>query len=179
MTRILLSLASVSVLLLVAAAIIGLSIGDLYAQPRTPQTQSLFRWHFLLGLAAALVVVLVESVIVTYFIGTSRWCKEVVETYRLDPAAVQASNKLKRRTFPWALGGMLMVVAIIALGAASDPATALDKGWAGWHLVGSIAGIIMIAWTYVVAWNNIIANHAIICGLVAEVQRIRRERKLE
>ena len=34
-------------------------------------------------------VVLVESVVVTYFIGTSRWCKEVVETYRLDPAAVQ------------------------------------------------------------------------------------------
>jgi hypothetical protein len=50
------------------------------------------RWHFLTGLMAALAVVLVESVVVTYFIGTSRWCKEVVETYNLNTAAVEEST---------------------------------------------------------------------------------------
>jgi hypothetical protein len=118
---------------------------------------------------------------VTYFIGTSRWCKEVSETYRLDPAAVRASNRLKRRTFPWALAGMLVVVALIALGAAGDPATGRvnTRGWADWHLIGAFTGIPLIAWTYVVAWKNVSANHAIIEQLVAEVARIRQERGLD
>src|SRR5688572_12328140 len=103
MTRILLTLASVSLMLILAAATFGFALGDVYVRPRPPETQTLMRWHFLTGLAAALSVVFVESVVVTYFIGTSRWCKEVVETYRLDAVAVHASNRLKRRTFPWAL----------------------------------------------------------------------------
>jgi hypothetical protein len=175
-------LATLSIVLLGAALVIGLLIGDLYARPH-PDAPTM-RWatvHRLTGVAAALAVVFVESVIVTYFIGTSRWCKEVVETYQLDPAAVQSSNRLKRATFPWALGGMLAVVAIIALGGAADPATGRPstEAWVDWHLVGAIVGICFIAWTYLVAWNNIVANHAIIERLVADVARIRHERGLE
>ena len=40
--------------------------------------------HMLLGAAAALMTVLVNSITITYFIGTSRWCKEVCETYQLE-----------------------------------------------------------------------------------------------
>jgi hypothetical protein len=47
--------------------------------------------HILLGVLAALVTVLVNSISVTYFIGTSRWCKEVADVYHLDP-------ELPRRT---------------------------------------------------------------------------------
>jgi hypothetical protein len=177
MTRILLTLASVSLILLFAAAGIGFSLGDVYLRPRPPETQSLMRWHFLTGLAAALVVVLVESVVVTYFIGTSRWCKEVVETYRLDPSAVKESNRLKRRTFPWALAGMLAAIGIIALGGAADPATGPNtREWTDWHFGGALGGIVLIAWTYVAAWNNVVANQVIINNLVAEVARIRRHR---
>jgi hypothetical protein len=137
--------------------------------------------HRLTGIAAALAVVFVESVVVTYFIGTSRWCKEVAETYRLERTFVAASNRLKRRTFPWALAGMLSVVAIIALGGAGDPATGRPntQWWADWHLFGACLGILLIAWTYLVAWNNIQANHAIIQLLVSEVARIRRQRGLD
>ena len=73
---------------------------------------------------------------------------------------------------------MLTVVGIIALGAAGDPATGRPNtaAWAQWHLVGAICGILLIAWTYVVAWNNVFANHAIIERIVAEVAHIRRER---
>jgi hypothetical protein len=182
MTRILFTLASLSIVLLVAAQTQSLLVGDLYAKPQP--TEDTLYWatvHRLTGVAAALAVVFVESIIVTYFIGTSRWCKEVVDAYRLDFAAVRASNQLKRRTFPWALAGMLTVVGIIALGAAADPATGRPntKSWADWHLVGAFLGIPLIAWTYVVAWNNVLANHAIIEELVAEVARIRRERGLD
>ena len=106
MTRIFLTLASLSLILLVVAMVMGLTMGDLYAQPEP--SQDTLRWatvHRLTGVAAALAVVFVESVVVTYFIGTSRWCKEVVETYRLDASVIVASNRLKRRTFPWASSG--------------------------------------------------------------------------
>jgi hypothetical protein len=181
MTRILATLAILSIMLLAANAIVGLSMGDLYAQPRDSHTQILWRCHFLLGLTTALVVVLVESIIVTYFIGTSRWCKEVVETYQLDPGLVQSSNRLKRRTFPWALAGMLTIVAVIALGGASDPATGQPntKAWAEWHLAGVIVGVFVILWTYVVAWNNVVANHEIIRRVVDQVAEIREGRGLE
>jgi hypothetical protein len=182
MTRIFLTLASLSIILLVAAMMMGLTMGDLYQQP--VPTRETLHWatlHRLTGVAAALMVVFVESVVVTYFIGTSRWCKEVVETYQLDRAPVLASNQLKRRTFPWALAGMLGVVTVIALGGAADPASLQPntKAWANWHLVGAFSGIGLVAWTYLVSWNNIVANHAIITGLVAEVARLRKERGLD
>jgi hypothetical protein len=165
-----------------AALITGLSIGDLYQQPR-PDTETL-QWatlHRLTGVAAALCVVFVESVVVTYFIGTSRWCKEVVDTYQFDPDLVRQSNRLKRRTFPWALLGMLAVIAVSAVGAAADPATGRPdtRNWTDWHLAGAFAGILFIAWTYVAAWHNIVANQSIIERLVNEVQRVRRQRGLE
>ena len=180
MTRILLSLASLSIVLLSAALILGLLIGDLYDAP----SETTLHWatiHRLTGVAAALAVVFVESVIVTYFIGTTRWCKEVVETYQLDLSLIRESNRLKRKTFPWALVGMLAVVGIIALGGAADPATGREntRAWANWHLAGALAGIGLITWTYYVAWNNIFANHAIIQEIVARVARIRRQRGLE
>jgi hypothetical protein len=165
-----------------ATLLIGLSIGDLYQRPR-PDTETL-QWatlHRLTGVAAALCVVFVESVVVTYFIGTSRWCKEVVETYQFDADLVRKSNRLKRRTFLWALSGMLAVIGVSAAGAAADPATGrpATQIWTDWHLVGAFAGIVFVAWTYVAARNNIVANQWIIDRLVKEVERVRRERGLD
>ena len=92
-----------------------------------------------------------------------------------------ASNRLKRRTFPWALAGMLGVVAVIALGGAADPASMQPntKAWADWHLWGAFLGIGLVLWTYIVAWNNILANHAIITSLVAQLARVRQDRGLD
>jgi hypothetical protein len=192
MTRILATLATLSMLGLAAALVIGLSIGDLYERPHPDAaTLNLATVHRLTGVAAALGVVFVESVVVTYFIGTSRWCREVVETYDFDPEIVRNSNRLKRRTFPWALGGMLAVVGmvgIIALGGAADPATGrLDAqtgqlstaAWVPWHLAGALCGIALVAWTYVVAWNNVFTQHTIIQNLVRRVALVREKRGLE
>ena len=88
------------------------------------------RWHILFGILAAVATVLVQSVGVTYFIGTGRWCKEVVETYELDEDWVKRSNRTKRASFPWAMLGMSTVLAIAAFGAAADPGDAerIDTG---------------------------------------------------
>lgn len=182
MTRILAVLATLSIIALVAALLVGLSIGDLYVRPQPNDATLLWaRVHRLTGVVAALGVVFVESVIVTYFIGTSRWIREVVETYQFDPAIVRNSNRLKRRTFPWALAGMLAVVGVISLGGAADPATGRPNtaAWANWHLAGAFCGIALIGWTYVVAWNNVFAQHTIIQELVAQVDQVRRKRGLD
>ena len=180
MTRILFTLATLSLILLAAALLVGLSIGDLYHNP-SADTLHWATVHRLTGIAAALAVVLVESVIVTYFIGTSRWCKEVVETYSLDPAPVRTSNRLKRGAFAVALSGMLMIVVVIALGAAADPATGRPntQAWTNFHLAGAFAGVALIAWTYFAGGQYIAANQAIIQQILDEVARIRRERGLE
>ncbi len=181
MNRIFFTLAALSLLLILSAMLIGLTMGDLYAQPVTDGTLVWARVHRLTGLAAALSVVLVNSIAVTYFVGTSRWCKEVVETYRLDPSLMQESAALKRRTFPWAVFGMLTVVGVTALGGAADPATLQPNtaGWAVYHLAGALVGIGFILWVYVVCWNNIESHHHLVQRIVAEVRRIRQKHGLE
>ena len=181
MTRIFPTLASLSLMLFAVAATLGLAIGDLYAKPVSQATLDWRGRHMLTGVAAALAVVLVESIVVTYFIGTSRWCKEVTETYRLPPMDLRTSTLLKRRTFPWCVLGMLTVVGVGALGAASDPGTGRPgtASMADVHLMAAWAGLCIVAWTYYRAWTNIAANQAVIHSIVSQVARIRAERGLD
>jgi hypothetical protein len=180
MTRIFPTLAALSIGLFLATLILGLSIGNLYDNP-TDATLRTRGIHMLTGTAAALAVVFVHSIVVTYFIGTSRWCKEVTETYRLDPAPLRRSTQLKRRTFPWCVLGMLTVVAVGALGAAADPGTGRPgtADMANWHLMAAFAGLAFITWTYFQAWQNIAENQLVIQDIVAKVASIRRERGLD
>jgi hypothetical protein len=180
MTRIFPTLASLSIGLFLAALVIGLMIGDLYSHP----TEATLRWrgvHMLTGTAAALAVVFVHSIVVTYFIGTSRWCKEVTETYHLDPGPLRRSTQLKRRTFPWCVLGMLTVVAVGALGAAADPGTGRPNtaDMVSVHLIAAFGGLAFIGWTYFQAWQNIAENQLVIQDIVGMVARIRRERGLD
>lgn len=181
MTRIFPMLASLSLMLMGVAVAIGFAIGDLYAQPVTQATLDWRGRHMMTGVAAALFVVLVECIAVTYFIGTSRWCKEVTETYRLPPGDLAESNRLKRRTFPWCVLGMLAVVVVGSLGAASDPGTGRPDtaDWTDIHLAAAIGGLCLVAWTYYRAWLNIADNQLVIERIVAQVRRIRDERGLD
>jgi hypothetical protein len=180
MIRIFTTLAITAVLLMVAALILGLYVGDIHG---TRDADTL-RWavvHRLIGLGAALAVVLVNSIVMTYFIGTSRWCKEVTETYRLDAQYLQRSVRLKRSTFPWAFLSMLAVVAVGALGAAADPMT-LRQGTENWvtiHLIGAFAGLAFIALAFFMEAGRIAAHHVVIEDIMHEVRRIRQERGLE
>ena len=173
-------LAAFSLLLYLAAVILGLGIGDLYADPPTEETWLWRRIHMLTGTATALVVVLVHSILVTYFIGTSRWCKEVTETYLLDKVHAARSTQLKRKTFPWCLLGMLTVIVVGALGAAADPGTGRPDtaSLAIVHQYAAFAGLALIAWTYYRALLNIVDNQEVIQQIVAAIDTIRQERGL-
>jgi len=167
-----------------ATLILGLSLGDV----RNPDDRTTQRWatvHRLSGVAAALVVVLVDSVVITYFVGTSRWCKEVVDTYRLDQNFTRRMTQIKRRTFPISVMSMLAVVGVVALGGAADPAASMQLQpfggltWATLHLLGATAGLIFIAYASVMQWNQIVANRVVIDDVMAAVHAVRKARGLD
>ncbi|MBM4001646.1 MAG: hypothetical protein FJ297_19295 [Planctomycetes bacterium] len=137
-----------------------------------------YRWHSLCGIAASLVTVFVNSVVVTYFIGTSRWCREVVETYQMPVELAARSQRLKRRTFPWALVGLAVILAIITLGASSDPGANYDNGaaYVTFHFLAAAGGLAVLA---VAFWNqfvNIAANYDIIEEILGRVRDAQSER---
>jgi hypothetical protein len=137
--------------------------------------QHRFRPHIWLGIASALVAVLVNCISVTYFIGTSRWCREVVEAYSLNWELAERSRRLKRRSFPFAVLGLLTTVGIVALGGAADPAgnSTNAADWVLPHLVAAGLGLLAIAIAFYVQANAVAANYGVIQEILAETQRIR------
>ena len=180
MTRMFTRAATFAVALMVATAGLGLWLGDLHGQT----DPAVLRWgtvHRLSGVLAALVVVLVNSMAVTYFVGTSRWVREVVETYGLDAGLVTRSRRLKRSAFPFAVAGMLAVVGIVALGGAADPATGRrgSRDWVTPHLVGSLGLMAAIAWCFQAQVPGIRRQHELIDDVMAGVRKERRHRGLD
>jgi hypothetical protein len=186
MNRIFTPLASIAVLLMLATLAMGLFLrsGDI-RDPYDQRAQTLATWHRQTGVAAGLFVVLVNSIVVTYFVGTSRWCREVVETYSLDVELIRRSNRLKRSTFPYALASILAIVGLVALGGAADPAARVrlpplgDLTWTNIHFAAACLALCFIAYASFIQSHNIRENHTIINDVMAEVGRIRKERGLD
>ena len=180
MERVYSRVAMFAVALMLATALLGLWIGDLHGQT----DRAVLRWgtvHRLSGVFAALMVVLVNSMAVTYFIGTGRWCREVVETYGLSAALTQRAKAIKRAAFPGSVIGMLAVVGIVALGGAADPATGRPgtQNWVTPHLVGAMALAALIAWCFQSQLPRIRRQQALIEEVLDEVRVIRRDRGLD
>lgn len=184
MARIFAILATFSVIAIGATLVLGLTLGDV----RNPDDLVTQRWttiHRLSGVLAALAVMFVNGIVVTYFVGTSRWCREVTEAYDLDRTLLRRSNALKRATFPLAVVNMLVIVGIVALGGAADPGASLrlqplgSLTWANLHLAGAFIGLTIIAFASVRQWMNIQAHHEVIEGIMAQVREIRAARGLE
>lgn len=137
-------------------------------------------FHKLLGIAATLVAILVHSISVTYFVGTSRWCKEVVERYHLDSELAFRSARLKRKSFPWALIGILAIVVLAGLGGASDPGGNWRSAarWVTPHLLAAFVGIALTALAYLMQLRFVTENLRVIDLILDEVRRIRTEHGL-
>lgn len=136
--------------------------------------------HVWMGVAAALVTLLVNAVSVTYFIGTNRWCLEVVETYSLDRELAYESARLKRRTFPWSLGGIGAILTIVTLGAAAD-ASANFSNWADWvipHYLMAICCTLFIGYSFMKQVANIGLNYDIIEKILVQVEELRSQKGL-
>ena len=141
--------------------------------------------HFYLGVAACILVILVNCVTATYFIGTSRWCKEVGETYDLSNELQMRSTILKRRTFPWAFAGMLAMVGLALLGALSDPSVPINRAQPDrsasmvlWHYLAAMGALAFIALTFTIQAIRMSENFQAIQDILAEVHRIRIEKGL-
>jgi len=169
-----------AVALMAATAGLGLWLGDLHGQT----APAVLRWgtvHRLSGVLAALMVVLVNSMAVTYFIGTGRWCREVVETYELTASYIERSRRLKRSAFPFAMVSMLAVVTIVALGGAADPASGRPgtQQWVTPHLLGGLGLVAAIAWCFQAQLPQIRLQQELIEDVMADVRESRRSRGLD
>jgi hypothetical protein len=183
--RIFFTLAVFSLICVVVALIVGIYVGDLH-NVLEPETSPSLRQttierasvHRRIGVAAAIVVIFANSLAVTYFIGTGRWCKEVVTSYSLSPELLQRSVALKRRTFPWAVSSMLLIVGVVALGAAADPGTGMQDTaeWVLPHFLGSLTAVAFLVLSFFVQGSNIRAHYEVINEIMAEVRRVRVER---
>jgi hypothetical protein len=180
--RIFFTLAVFATICFAVALGLGIRVGDLH-QALSPDVSAEARdvtierasTHRQAGLAAAIVVIFANSLAVTYFIGTSRWCKEVVAGYSLDASLLRRSVRLKRRTFPWAVSSMLVVVGLAALGAAADPSTGMQNtaDWVLPHFLASLAALAFLVSSFLVQGWNIRAHYQVISDIMAEVRRVR------
>jgi hypothetical protein len=153
-----------------------------FADPDAPgPINHLMDVHFLSALLTSLVVLFVNGIVVTYFIGTARWCREVVDTYRLPAELAQQSQLLKRRTFPYSLGNMLLVVVLMALGAAAHTRVPPPPGvtWAEIHLLATFLFLGFMALATYLQWINIRANQEVIARIVEYVRATRAAKGLE
>jgi hypothetical protein len=137
--------------------------------------KNIFLIHFCLGLFTAIGILLVHSIIFTYFLGTGRWVKEVGIAYRLpDEPLPKLTRELKRQSFPPALFSMLIGIATSAAGAGRQ----LEEWHWAWHLTLALLTLLVNLWAFRVEYRCVSVNAGVLDAVLAEVDRIRRERGL-
>ncbi|MEO8495260.1 MAG: hypothetical protein ABI614_09330 [Planctomycetota bacterium] len=148
------------------------------AAKQLKEQRSAFWLHIWLGMGAALVTLLVNSISVTYFIGTNRWCREVVDAFSLDQGLAQRSQRLKRRAFPYALAAILLILVIAGLGAASDPVTLNPDAadWVQYHWGLAMLGIVVIGGCLLAQVALIGKNYELINEILAAAEAERERR---
>ena len=137
--------------------------------------------HFLYIVVTSLVCTLVSSVTITYFIGTSRWAREVVEAYELETELAIRSLRFKRCSFLWALLGICTVLVMATVAGAANSAVRLVAA-ADWQLhyqVVAALGLAVIAFSFHRQARYLSANYQLIQDIVMEVKKIRVERGLQ
>jgi hypothetical protein len=76
---------------------------------------------------------------------------------------------------------MLLMVGVVALGAAADPGTGMQHtaDWVLPHFVAGLGALAFVAFSFFVQATNIRAHYDVIGEIVAEVRKVRIERGLE
>lgn len=137
--------------------------------------KDIFLTHFYLGLATAIVGLLVHCLIFTYFLGTGRWVKEVGIAYKLNDADLpKTTRELKRRVFPPALYAMLICIATAAAGAGAQL-----QAWP-WqvHATLGVLTLIINFWAFRIEFDCLDTNARVLSAVLLEVDRIRAEQGL-
>ncbi|MFN0196078.1 MAG: hypothetical protein ACKVT0_04990 [Planctomycetaceae bacterium] len=183
MNRIIMSLAAISNLLLGVAFTLGLMIGD--PRSRDLAVQSGVTWHELTALGSLTFAMFVHAIVLTYFMGTSRWIEETARAYRLSADYQNRSRSLKYTTYPGMIGCLFLLVLTAAFGGAADPASPVRfEGWFGLsagtiHLLMASATFAANLLVTFLEYSAILRNGRVISSVIDEVNRIRGERGLE
>lgn len=182
MSRIFSTLAVFSTALLIAAFVLGWMIDD--PSSRDAATQQLFTWHFLTAVAGLMFAALVHAVVLTYFMGTSRWLEEASLAYRLDPKWAAENRALKYQTLPWMAAALVLLIVTGGLGAVADPASPAGAGGffgipaSTVHFLFAAVTVAANAAINLAEYGAITRNGELIEEVMAEVHRIRREKGL-
>jgi hypothetical protein len=172
MTRIFLTLASTVTLSLLAT--IGFGFWSM-ALDLSMFKKDIYIIHFCLGLFTAISILLVHSIVFTYFLGTGRWVKEVGIAYQLpDGILPKLTRELKRSAYPAALFAMLIGIATAAAGAGRQ----LEEWHWSIHLTLAIVTLLVNLWAFVVEYRCVSVNAGVIDAVLDEVDRIRAQRGL-
>jgi hypothetical protein len=93
----------------------------------------------------------------------------------------EESRRLKRSSFPWALSGILVVMLIVTLGAACDPATlrTTTAEWVVPHFAAAMGGGVWLVFSFWQQAACIRKNSAIVEQILKQVRTIRESRGLE
>jgi hypothetical protein len=160
--RIFLALTVVSTLLLVASFVLGCEIGDIRSV--SSWTRKLLSYHLLISVAALIFAALVHAVLLTYFMGTSRWIEEARQAYKFDARWSEENRRLKYRAIPTMVLCLLLLISNIPLGAVAS---------ANVHLVVAILTLVVNLAVNAMEYAAIRRNGELIAAVVIEVRRIR------
>lgn len=180
--RIFLTLATITLLLLGLAIVLGLNVGD--ARSLDPQVQRQISTHMLTGLAALTFATLVHAISFTYFMGTGRWIEETSKAYSLPESYFERNQKLKYGMLPGVTISMILLITTGALGAVADPATPMSldgtMGLTGAqiHLTVAALTVLVNLVTNFTQYIAIAGNSRVVDDVLADVHRIREERGL-
>lgn len=180
MTRIFVTLASVSTLLLLAVFVLGLNIGD----PKLSESMSLKSWHLGLAIGGLICATLVHALVLTYFMGTGRWMEDVSKAYQLESHWQAECQRLKIRMILAMFGSFLLLLITIGFGAAADPGTGMNfQGWlnlspAMLHLLVAATTLTCNFLVNIHEFQSIERNGQLVNEIVAKVREIRIARGL-
>ncbi|GAC1334324.1 MAG: hypothetical protein NVSMB14_01380 [Isosphaeraceae bacterium] len=167
MHRIFLGLAIAAGTFLSASVILGFVASG---EPRGPHEV----WHgihLLFGLGTVLTALMTHSIVFTYFLGTTRWVKEVAEVYRMPEWVYSQARKNKSKAFPFEIWSMSLIGATAWVGAASD-AKGLNPLW---HLAVATLTIGFNLGAFVVEYGAIVAQARLILEVKDRADRQREE----
>jgi hypothetical protein len=182
MKRIFLTLTILCTALLIGAFALGFAIVD----PRSVSaaTRRLLNYHLLTSVASLIFAAFLHAVLLTYFMGTSRWMEEARLAYKLDIRWSEENRRLKYRTLPLMAACLIVLGLNIPLGAMS-----VDRG--NWTLPGghelspprvhfafAVLTIVVNLAVNVIEYRSIARNSQLIGEVMQEVRRIRLERGL-
>lgn len=173
----------VSLIFLVAAFVLGLTIDD--PKARDEATQAHVGWHINAAMGALVFSAFVHAIVLTYFMGTGRWMEETSQAYKLPVEYYAETKSIKYRTVPAMVACLVMLVVTAALGSAADPAspTSAKGGWLGMtpSTIHFVAACVTVCLHLAVTYLEYVALHRngeLIGQVMDDVRRIRTERGL-